>query len=47
MSDVGFDWLATETDGDLRVAWRARLAREGKLDPGASSVRDLVLGSES
>jgi len=47
MSDVGFDGLATETDGDLRVAWRTQLAREGKLDPEASSVRDLVLGSES
>ena len=47
MSDVGFDGLATETDGDLRVAWRTQLARKGKLDPEASSVRDLVLGSES
>ena len=47
MSDVGFDGLATETDGDLRAAWRTQLAREGKLDPTASSVRDLVLGSES
>jgi len=47
MSDVGFDGLAEETDGDLRVAWRTQLAREGKLNPGAGSVRDLVLGSES
>jgi hypothetical protein len=47
MSDVGFDGLAEETDGDLRVAWRTQLAREGKLNPAASSVRDLVLGSES
>ena len=47
MSDVGFDGLAEETDGDLRVAWRTQLAREGKLDPAAGSVRDLVLGSES
>jgi hypothetical protein len=43
MSDVGFDGLAEETDGDLRVAWRTQLAREGKLNPGAGSVRDLVL----
>jgi hypothetical protein len=43
MSDVGFDGLAEETDGDLRVAWRTKLAREGKLDPGAGSVRDLVM----
>jgi hypothetical protein len=47
MADVGFDGLAEETDGDLRVAWRTQLAREGKLNPGAGSVRDLVLGSES
>ena len=43
MADVGFDGLAEETDGDLRAAWRAQLAREGKLNPGAGSVRDLVL----
>jgi len=47
MADVGFDGLAEETDGDLRVAWRTQLAREGKLNPAASSVRDLILGSES
>ena len=47
MADVGFDGLAEETDGDLRLAWRTQLAREGKLDPGAQSVRDLVLGPES
>ena len=47
MADVGFDGLAEETDGDLRLAWRTQLAREGKLDPGAGSVRDLVLGPES
>ncbi len=46
MSDVGFDGLAEETDGDLRVAWRTQLAREGKLNPAAGSVRDLVLRSE-
>ena len=47
MADVGFDGLADETDGDLRLAWRTQLAREGKLNPGADSVRDLVLGAES
>jgi hypothetical protein len=46
MADVGFDGLADETDGDLRLAWRTQLAREGKFNPGAGSVRDLVLGSE-
>ena len=43
MTDVGFDGLAEETDGDLRLAWRTQLAREGKLNQGAGSVRDLVL----
>ena len=47
MTDVGFDGLAEETDGDLRLAWRTQLAREGKLNPAAGSVRDLVLGPES
>jgi hypothetical protein len=47
MTDVGFDGLAEETDGDLRPAWRTQLAREGKLNRGAGSVRDLVLGSGS
>ncbi len=47
MADVGFDGLADETDGDLRLAWRTQLAREGKLNRGASSVRGLVLPPES
>ena len=51
MTDVGFEGLAEETDGDLRLAWRTQLAREGKLSQNAGSVRDLVLppasGSES
>ena len=47
MADVGFDGLAEETDGDLQLAWRTQLARAGKLDPAAGSVRDLILGSES
>ena len=46
MTDVGFDGLAEETDGDLRLAWRTQLAREGKLDTSAGSVRDLVLGPQ-
>jgi hypothetical protein len=47
MTDVSFDGLAEETDGDLRLAWRTQLAREGKLNRGAGSVRDLVLGNNS
>jgi hypothetical protein len=42
MADVGFGDLAE--DGDVRSAWRDRLEREGKLNPEAGSVRDLVLG---
>jgi hypothetical protein len=44
MAGVGFDGLAG-ADEDLRTAWRARLEREGKLDPEGGSVRDLILGS--
>jgi hypothetical protein len=43
MTDVGFDGLAEETDGDLRLAWRTQLTREGKLNLGAGSIRDLVM----
>jgi hypothetical protein len=42
MTDVGFDGMAD--DGDLRAAWREKLEREGKLNPGAGSVQDLVIG---
>jgi len=35
--------------GDLRTAWRTKLAREGKLvaAPDAVSIRELVLGTVS
>jgi uncharacterized protein (DUF2147 family) len=39
---VGFDDFAP--DGDRVAAWRATLAREGKLSHSGGSVRDLVLG---
>jgi len=39
---VGFDNFAP--DGDRAAAWRATLAREGKLRDSEGSVRDLVLG---
>jgi hypothetical protein len=44
MAAVGFDGLASEADGDLRTAWRARLEREGKLNTSGGSIADLVLG---
>ena len=45
MADVGFGGLAGP-DEDLRSAWRNKLAREGKLNTGGSSVADLVLGPD-
>jgi hypothetical protein len=33
-----------DDDADLRAAWRDRLEREGKLQPGGS-LAELVLGS--
>ncbi|MEA5363253.1 hypothetical protein VA596_27230 [Amycolatopsis sp., V23-08] len=42
MANVGFDRFAE--DDHPAAAWRARLAREGKL--GGSTVRDLVLGPD-
>jgi hypothetical protein len=41
---VGFDDFAAG-DADLTSAWRARLEREGKLNPSCGSIRDLILGS--
>lgn len=41
---VGFDDFAS--DGDLAGAWRAKLAREGKLSDSGGTVRDLVLGPD-
>jgi hypothetical protein len=37
------------TGGDLRTAWRSKLAREGKLAAGsqAVSIRELVLGVDA
>lgn len=55
MKNIGFGGLADDgadadsTAGpvgeDLRSAWRDRLEREGKIAPGATSVRDLVMGA--
>jgi hypothetical protein len=45
MADVGFEGMADDADGDLRTAWRNTLRREGKLNPEAGSVRDLVIDS--
>lgn len=43
MQGISFAGFA-EPGMDLHDAWRERLTREGKLDPAAESIRDLVLG---
>jgi hypothetical protein len=43
---VGFDDYAEGDAIDRVAAWRARLAREGKLSP-AGSLRDLVMEQPS
>ena len=43
MQGISFEGFAEPGMG-LPDAWRTRLAREGKLDPAAESIRDLVLG---
>lgn len=55
VASMGFQGLAdggdsprrgdSPVDNDLRAAWRTKLEREGKLNPDATSIRDLVLGS--
>ncbi len=43
---MGFEGLADET-GDVAAAWKATLAREGKLGKEGESIRDVVFGSQS
>ena len=45
MDDAGVGFEDFAPDGDKAAAWRATLAREGKLSDSGGSVRDLVLGS--
>lgn len=42
---VGFEDFGGATEEDRMAAWRARLEREGKLNPEAPGLRDLVFGS--
>jgi hypothetical protein len=44
MKEVTFDGFAPE-GSDLQSAWRQKLEREGKLNTGTASIRDLVLGT--
>lgn len=45
MKDITFDGYA-EPGSDIGAAWRAQLAREGKLQESQGSIRDLVLGED-
>jgi len=47
MTDVGFEALAEEYDGDIRAAWRATLKREGKLRPGGGLLDALPTDAAS
>jgi hypothetical protein len=46
MQSITFEDFATE-GGDIRAAWRERLAREGKLNASGATIRDLVFGPGS
>jgi hypothetical protein len=46
MKGVSFDGYADEGT-DIRAAWKAQLAKEGKIVDSGSSIRDLVLGEDS
>lgn len=45
MRDVSFDGYA-EPGSDIGAAWRAQLAREGKLDKSGGTIRDLILDED-
>jgi hypothetical protein len=44
MKEITFEGFA-ESGGSLSDAWKATLAREGKLNEGKGSIKDIVLGS--
>lgn len=46
MKGVTFEGYAEEGI-DIGTAWRAQLAREGKLVESTSTIRELVLGEDS
>lgn len=47
--DLGFEGYTVTSEGSeedataVRDAWKARLAREGKLNPQGKSLRDLMM----
>lgn len=46
MQEVNFEAAnfqsGSDTGADLGTAWRAKLAREGKISPGSQSLGDLI-----
>jgi hypothetical protein len=44
--EFSFDGISAD-GSDLQSAWRDTLEREGKLNPSAESIRDLVLGQNA
>ncbi len=46
MKDITFDGFGEEGE-DMQSAWKAKLAREGKLTTTPGSIRDLVFGSSN
>ena len=46
MKGVSFDGYADE-GVDIGAAWKAQLAKEGKLVEPAGSIRDLVMGEDA
>ncbi|MEI6405216.1 MAG: hypothetical protein WCH38_08480 [Actinomycetota bacterium] len=46
MKDITFDGFGEEGE-DMQSAWKAKLAREGKLNTSPGTIRDLVLGSSN
>lgn len=43
-ANLGFKVTDDDEGDSLRASWKAKLEREGKLPPEATSVRDLILG---
>jgi hypothetical protein len=43
-ANLGFRVTDDDEGDSLRASWRAKLEREGKLPPEATSVRELILG---
>jgi hypothetical protein len=42
---VGFDDFGGANEADRTAAWRARLEREGKLNPEGGTLADIVFGT--